>query len=53
VIRNGWQLFFRVFKAALDEMETQVADLAARDPRGYKSLSTVTNGCGKTCADFE
>jgi toxin YhaV len=37
VIQNGWQLFyFRVFKAALDELETQVAD-PAHDPRGYKS----------------
>ena len=37
VIQNGWQLFyFRVFKAALDELESQVAELAARDPKGYK-----------------
>jgi toxin YhaV len=35
---NGWQLFyFRVFKAAIDELEATVADLAKRDPAGYKS----------------
>ncbi len=37
MIANGWQLFyFRAFKAALDELEIQVAELAARDPKGYK-----------------
>lgn len=37
MIKNGWRLFyFRTFKAALDELETQVAELAARKPEGYK-----------------
>ena len=35
---NGWQLYyFRIFAAALDELETEVAALAASDPRGYKA----------------
>jgi toxin YhaV len=35
---NGWQLFyFKVFKAALDELEAAVTELALRDPRGYKA----------------
>ena len=35
---NGWQLYyFRAFAAALGELETQVAALAASDPRGYKA----------------
>jgi toxin YhaV len=35
---NGWQLFyFKVFKAALDELETTVTELARRDPKGYKA----------------
>jgi toxin YhaV len=35
---NGWQLFyFKIFKAALDELETTVTELARRDPKGYKS----------------
>lgn len=35
---NGWQLYyFRTFAAALDELETEVAALAASDPRGYKA----------------
>lgn len=35
---NGWQLFyFKVFKAALDELETAVTVLAKRDPVGYKT----------------
>ena len=38
MIANGWQLFyFRLFKAALDELERAVTQLAAKDPRGYKS----------------
>ena len=38
MIQNGWQLFhFRLFKAALDELEQAVAKLAKRDPDGYKS----------------
>jgi toxin YhaV len=38
VIANGWQLFyFRLFKAALDELERVVTQLAAKDPKGYKS----------------
>ncbi len=35
---NGWQLFyFKSFKAALDELETTVTELARRDPQGYKA----------------
>jgi toxin YhaV len=38
MIANGWQLFyFRVFKAALDELEDAVRKLSQRDPDGYKS----------------
>ncbi len=38
MIANGWQLFyFRLFKAALDELERVVTQLAAKDPKGYKS----------------
>lgn len=38
MIANGWQLFyFRLFKAALDELEQTVTKLAAQDPTGYKS----------------
>ena len=34
---NGWRLYyFRTFAAALDELEAEVAALAASDPRGYK-----------------
>ena len=35
---NGWRLYYyRVFKAALDELEAVVGKLAADDPEGYKS----------------
>ena len=35
---NGWSLYyFRIFKFALDELESSVAQLALRDPRGYKT----------------
>ena len=35
---NGWQLYyFRTFAAALDELESEVAVLAASDPRRYKT----------------
>jgi len=38
MIANGWSLYYhRIFKAALDELETVVARLAADDPAGYKS----------------
>ena len=38
MIVNGWQLFyFKVFKAALDELEQTVTKLARQDPSGYKS----------------
>jgi len=38
MIANGWQLFyFRTFKAALDELERVVTQLATKDPKGYKS----------------
>ena len=35
---NGWQLYYhRIFKAALDELEAAVRQIAADDPRGYKT----------------
>ena len=35
---NGWQLFyFKVFKAALDELEATVTQLAQRDPATYQT----------------
>jgi toxin YhaV len=35
---NGWTLYyFRTFKAALDELEAAVSNLAANDPPGYRS----------------
>ena len=35
---DGWQLYyFRVFKAALDELEQAVTKLAQQDPSGYKA----------------
>ncbi len=35
---NGWQLYyFRTFAAALDELESEVAALAAIDPSGYRA----------------
>ena len=38
MIVNGWRLhYFKVFRAALDELEAVVAKLAADDPEGYKS----------------
>ena len=38
MIANGWRLYYhRVFKAALDELETAVSKLAASDPEGYKA----------------
>ena len=38
MIANGWRLYYyRVFKAALDELETVVNKLAADDPKGYRS----------------
>ena len=38
MVVNGWKLYyFRPFAAALDELETQVAALARRNPAGYKS----------------
>ena len=37
MIVNGWQLFyFKAFKAALDELEQVVTELAGKDPSGYK-----------------
>lgn len=34
---DGWRLYyFRAFAAALDELEAEVAVLAAGDPRGYR-----------------
>jgi toxin YhaV len=38
MIKNGWQLFyFKLFKAALDELEQAVAKLARQNPTRYKS----------------
>ncbi len=38
MISNGWGLYyFRIFKAALDELETTVNQLALDDPKGYKT----------------
>ena len=38
MIANGWGLYyFRIFKAALDELEEAVTQLALDDPRGYKT----------------
>ena len=37
MIVNGWNLYyFKTFKAALDELEEAVTELAAQDPTGYK-----------------
>ena len=38
MIANGWSLYyFRIFKAALDELEAAVTQLAQDDPKGYKT----------------
>lgn len=38
MVANGWQLFyFKLFKAALDELERAVTKLAKQNPAGYKS----------------
>lgn len=38
MIANGWQLFyFKLFKAALDELEQAVTKLAQQNPSAYKS----------------
>ncbi len=38
MIANGWRLYyFRVFKAALDELEVTVTELARKDPEGYRT----------------
>ena len=38
MIANGWGLYyFRIFKAALDELEAAVTQLSLDDPRGYKT----------------
>ncbi len=35
---NGWRLYYhRVFAAALDELDADVAALASKDPAGYRS----------------
>lgn len=37
---SGWGLYyFRIFKAALDDLEAAVTQLAQDDPRGYKTHS--------------
>jgi toxin YhaV len=37
-MHNAWQLYyFKLFKAALDELEQAVTKLAKRDPAGYKA----------------
>ncbi len=38
MVANGWQLFyFKAFKAALDELEATVTQLAQRDPAGFRA----------------
>ena len=38
MITNGWGLYyFRIFKAALDELEATVTQLAQDNPKGYKT----------------
>lgn len=38
MIANGWRLYyFRIFQAALDELETEVTALARKDPKGYRT----------------
>ena len=38
MIANGWRLYyFRIFKAALDELEAFVTALADKDPKDYKT----------------
>ena len=38
MIANGWGLYyFRIFKAALDELEAVVTQLTQDDPKGYKT----------------
>lgn len=38
MIANGWRLYYyRAFKAALDELEAAVKELAQKDPKGYKT----------------
>ena len=40
--QSGWQLFyFETFKAALDELEADVTQLAKQDPAGYKAHATT------------
>ena len=40
MVANGWQIFyFKLFKAALDELEETVTRLAEHYPAGYKSHS--------------
>jgi len=42
MVPNGWQLYYyRVFKAALDELEAVVSKLASRDPDGYRTHPTT------------
>lgn len=37
-LANGWGLYYlRIFKAALDELEARVSQLAQDDPKGYKA----------------
>ena len=38
MIARGWRIYYyRIFKAALDELELAVSKLAANDPEGYKT----------------
>ena len=38
MIENGWRLYyFSLFKAALDELEAFVTELAEKDPKGYRT----------------
>jgi toxin YhaV len=37
MIENGWRFYyFRIFKAALDELEAFVTELAEKNPKGYR-----------------
>ena len=37
-LANGWQLYyFKAFQAALDVLEATVTQVAAKDPKGYKT----------------
>ena len=48
MIANGWELFyFRLFKAALDELEQTVATLAKKNPSEYKTHPKTSQQPGR------